>query len=161
MSHKEMPVAFCIVRARGVALVSAIFLMVVLAALGAFMLSFTTVQQSTSALDVEGTRAYWAAKSGVDRGLYQVMRTNAWCNCATGACAGTAAVGAATDAIAVGNFTVSIACTCVPVCEAGVDMQIARITANACNEPSAGACPNNNPASAMYVNRAVTGTAQR
>lgn len=49
----------------GFAIVSAIFLLVVLAALGAFMLTFSNTQQLTSAQDVQGSRAYWAAKGGV------------------------------------------------------------------------------------------------
>ena len=44
---------------------AAIFLLVVLAALGAFMLTFSNTQQMTSAQDVQGSRAYWAAKAGI------------------------------------------------------------------------------------------------
>lgn len=49
----------------GFALVSAIFLLVILAALGAFMLTFSNTQHLTSAQDIQGSRAYWAAKAGV------------------------------------------------------------------------------------------------
>lgn len=49
----------------GFAIVSAIFLLVVLAALGAFMLTLSTTQQLTSAQDIEGSRVYWAAKAGI------------------------------------------------------------------------------------------------
>lgn len=49
----------------GFAIVSAIFLLVVLAALGAFMLTLSTTQQLTSAQDLQGSRAYWAAKAGI------------------------------------------------------------------------------------------------
>ena len=51
----------------GFAIVSAIFLLVVLAALGAFMLTFSTVQHATSAQDIQGSRAYWAARAGLQR----------------------------------------------------------------------------------------------
>ncbi len=50
---------------RGFAIVSAIFLLVALAALGAFMVSFSNTQHLTSAQDVQGSRAYWAAKGGI------------------------------------------------------------------------------------------------
>jgi MSHA biogenesis protein MshP len=50
---------------RGFAIVSAIFLLVVLAALGAFMLTLSSSQQLTSAQDLQGTRTYWAAKAGI------------------------------------------------------------------------------------------------
>lgn len=49
----------------GFAIVSAIFLLVALAALGAFMISFSNTQHLTSAQDVQGSRAYWAAKGGI------------------------------------------------------------------------------------------------
>lgn len=51
---------------QGFSLVSAIFLLVVLAALGAFMLSFSNTQHLTSAQDVQGSRAYWAARAGLE-----------------------------------------------------------------------------------------------
>lgn len=57
----------------GFALVSAIFLLVVLAALGAFMVTLSTVQHITSAQDVQGSRAYQAARAGIEWGVYQVM----------------------------------------------------------------------------------------
>ena len=51
--------------------------LVVLAALGAFMVSFFTVQQTTSAQDLLGSRAYQAARAGVGWGVYQVTQGNA------------------------------------------------------------------------------------
>ena len=53
------------VRQSGFAIVSAIFLLVALAALGAFMVTFSNTQHLTSAQDIQGSRAYWAAKGGV------------------------------------------------------------------------------------------------
>ena len=57
---------------RGFAAIAAIFLLVVLAALGSFMLSFSNTQQLTSAQDVLGTRAYWAARAGLEWGIGNV-----------------------------------------------------------------------------------------
>lgn len=57
----------------GFALVSAIFLLLLMAALGAFMVTFTSTQHATSTLDMESSRAYWAARAGLDWGLYQVL----------------------------------------------------------------------------------------
>lgn len=59
---------------RGFSLVSAIFLLVVLSALGAFMLTFSTVQHTSSAQDMQGGRAYQAARAGIEWGLYQVLQ---------------------------------------------------------------------------------------
>lgn len=55
-------------QARGFAAISAVFLLVVLAGLGAYMLTFSNTQQSSSAQDVLGTRAYWAARAGLGWG---------------------------------------------------------------------------------------------
>lgn len=51
---------------QGFAAVAAIFLVVLLAALGSFMVSFSNTQQVTSAQDVTGSRAYWAARAGLE-----------------------------------------------------------------------------------------------
>ena len=72
---------------RGFAIVAAIFLVVVLAALGAFMLTFSSVQHITSAQDVQGTRAYQAARTGIEWGAYQVLQ-NSSCPAPTSLTAG-------------------------------------------------------------------------
>lgn len=61
----------------GFAIVSAIFLLVALAALGAFMLTFSNTQHLTSAQDVQGSRAYWAAKGGAEWAAGVIIATNA------------------------------------------------------------------------------------
>lgn len=58
---------------RGFAIVSAIFLLVVLAALGAFMVTLSTVQHTSSTQDLQGARAYQAARAGIEWGAYQVL----------------------------------------------------------------------------------------
>jgi MSHA biogenesis protein MshP len=144
-------------RESGVAIMAAIFLLVTLSALGAFMLNFTNVQQSSSALDIEGTRAYWAAKSGLDWGMYQVYQNAAnTCACANGCTGGGA--GSNTSSITVGNFTATVACTCTSVCEEGASRSIYKYSVNACNQPTGGTCPNGSPTSGNYVNRQVFGT---
>lgn len=57
----------------GFVLPSAIFLLVILAALAAFLVRIATTQSITSAQDVQGARAYQAARAGVEWGLYQVL----------------------------------------------------------------------------------------
>ena len=61
---------------RGFSLITAIFLLVVLASLGAVMMTFFTAQQQSSALDVMGSRAYQAARAGIEWGAYQVLRND-------------------------------------------------------------------------------------
>lgn len=60
----------------GFSLVSAIFLLVVLATLGAFMVTFSTLQQTGSTQDLQGAKAYQAARAGIDWGTYQILRNN-------------------------------------------------------------------------------------
>lgn len=58
---------------RGFLLPAAIFLLVILAALGAYALNITSTQQATSKQDVLGTRAYLAARAGLEWGMFQVL----------------------------------------------------------------------------------------
>ena len=60
-------------RFAGFVLPSAIFLLVILAALAAFLVNISTTQNMTSAQDIQGARAYHAARAGVEWGLYQVL----------------------------------------------------------------------------------------
>ena len=62
---------------RGFSLVSAIFLLVVIAALGTFAVTLSTTQQQSSALDVMGARAYQAAQAGIEWGAFQVLPNSA------------------------------------------------------------------------------------
>jgi MSHA biogenesis protein MshP len=64
---------------RGFAAIAAIFLVVILAALGGFMLTFSNSQQLTSAQDVQGTRAYWAARAGLEWAVVALPATPALC----------------------------------------------------------------------------------
>lgn len=61
-------------RQRGIGLVTAIFLLVVLALLGAFIVTITSVQQATPALGVQGGRAYHAARSGIEWAIYRALQ---------------------------------------------------------------------------------------
>lgn len=61
-------------RQRGFSVVSAIFILVVLTAMGAAMLTFSNVQQTTATQDLQGSRAYQAARAGMEWGIYKVLR---------------------------------------------------------------------------------------
>lgn len=61
-------------RARGFALVLALFLIVSLAAIGAYLLSVSNVQVETGIMDEQGARAYQAARAGLDWQAYRVLR---------------------------------------------------------------------------------------
>lgn len=57
---------------RGFSLVSAIFLLVVLAVLGGAMVTFSTTQNQTQAMDAMGSRAYEAANAGIEWAAYNI-----------------------------------------------------------------------------------------
>lgn len=60
-------------RARGFSLVPALFLLIVLAALGAVAVRLTAVQQQTNVLAIQGARAYAAARAGVEAAIYDAL----------------------------------------------------------------------------------------
>ncbi|BBI98650.1 hypothetical protein FGKAn22_03430 [Ferrigenium kumadai] len=59
-------------RQKGFSLVSAIFLLVVIAALGTFAVTLSVTQNQSQAMDVMGARAYQAALAGVEWAAYNV-----------------------------------------------------------------------------------------
>jgi MSHA biogenesis protein MshP len=63
----------------GFAAIAAIFLVVVLAALGGFMLTFSNTQHITSAQDIQGSRAYWAARAGLEWAIVAIPAKPALC----------------------------------------------------------------------------------
>lgn len=60
-------------RQRGFSLVPALFLLIVLAALGAVAVRLTAVSQQTTVLAIQGARAYAAARAGVEASIYNAL----------------------------------------------------------------------------------------
>lgn len=119
-------------RAGGFSIVSAIFLLVVLAALGAMIVTFSTVQHATAAQDVQSARAYQAARAGIEWGLYQVLRP------ATPGCAGSTTFSPSDLPAAerldgeLAPFTVTVTCAASdPIVENGVTTAIYAIESTA------------------------------
>jgi MSHA biogenesis protein MshP len=63
-------------RQAGFTLITAIFLLVVVATLSVYMLNLRTVQQQTLVFGVQGARAMQAARTGIEWGLYQSLTAN-------------------------------------------------------------------------------------
>ena len=143
-------------RQRGVSIVTAIFLLVVLAMLGAFMLSVTSLQQASSQLDVQGARAYHAARAGVEWGAWQVLDPN---NDIGTAALPTCPASPTHLALAgsLSPFTVTVTCSATSTTEANRNVGAYFIVATACNQPSGGSCPNATP-SGGYVERQMQAT---
>ena len=123
----------------GFAVVSAIFLLVILAALGAFMVTISSVQHTTSATDIEGSRGYWAAQAGLEWGLYQVLDpTNATvvapANAAWPNLPGCFSPNPTTLPALAGSlvgFTISVSCAVSTHTEAGKSVAVYQLTSRA------------------------------
>ena len=151
----------------GIALASAIFLIVVLAALGAIVVTVSGLQHTSSARDVMGSKAYQAARAGIEWGAFKVLQQAA--PLGTGVCppaAGTPPsttipMPAGTDLT---GLTVNVTCARTTADEgtrttAGLNpLEFYLIIATACNQP---ACPNTTNPGPAYVERQLQATIAR
>lgn len=132
----------------GFSLISAIFLLVVLASLGVVMVRFSNVQHMTSAQDVEGARVYRLVQGGVDYGVYQVLQNG-------GACP------ASVNLSFSGGYAATVNCALEgPYAEPGGSVSVYTITSTACNQPASGGCPGV-PNGLSYVERRVSAVLTR
>jgi MSHA biogenesis protein MshP len=138
--HSERQSRVAYQYARGFSIVSAIFLVVVLAGLGAAIVRITASQSTGSALDVQGARAYQAARAGIEWGLYKQLRDDT--------CTATP-VSFQLPGGTLQSFTVTVRCletaydSTTGSSGIAVDPKINsyQVTATACNIPAAGNCP--------------------
>ncbi len=121
---------------RGFAAIAAVFLLVVLAALGAFMLTFSNTQQLNSAQDVQGSRAYWAARGGLEWGLASVI--------------GASACPASPTTLTLDGFAVNVSCLSQVYAEGGANRTIYRLAATASQGGGVGMM--------NYIERSVSAT---
>lgn len=154
---------------RGFAMVTAVFILVVLAALGAFILTVSSTQQAGSALDIQGARAYQAARAGIEWGVFQVTRNAGyadpgnvdptrvlhnpspavlpagfWCASLNPAAPTTASFSMPAGATALAGFAVTVQCYATRGAsnDANAGPWIFVIEATACSPAAAGpACP--------------------
>ena len=126
-------------RAKGFALILALFLIVSLAAIGAYLLTVSNVQVESGIMDEQSARAYQAARGGLEWGAYQVLQaSNCW--------AGTTTMAYPAD---LATFSASVTCTAFPPeTEGGAPVATFRITSTGCNDA---ACPG--AAAPGYVER--------
>ena len=95
---------------RGFALVSAIFLIVALAALGVYMARIASIQHTNALQDLQGSAAYQAARSGAEWGAYQITQERA-VNAGTGKFAENCRAGVAVVGLPVlSGFSVAVSC---------------------------------------------------
>lgn len=140
----------------GVALVTAIFLLVVLAGLAVAAVSLSSSQQDAAAKDEMGTRAYLAAKAGMEWALFTALQGGAGTPEANLNCLTPIPTSFAMPPGTLSAFSVTIRCT-QPVRGYGDNSANDptaghfRITVTACNQPP---CPANNPGP-DYVQRQI------
>jgi MSHA biogenesis protein MshP len=119
-AYSLQPTAPLASRARGFSLVAALFLIVVVAALGAFAVRIGASQQQTVNLSLLSARALAAANSGIEFGAYQALNAS---SCV-------AATLTLTEAGANG-FSVAVTCSASAHAESGGTVNIYRIDATA------------------------------
>ncbi len=91
------------IKQAGFTLVTALFLLVVVALLGVYMMNFSAVQHTTLAYGLQGARAMQAAHAGLEWGIYHVITDS---SCVTD----TAFITNSGD-VQLDNFNIVVACT--------------------------------------------------
>ena len=132
----------------GFAMIMAIFIVVVLAMLGGFIVNVSSTQHAGAALDIMGSQANLAARAGIEYGLSRAK---------AGTCATTGNASFSVD-----NMTVAVTCSSIATDEAGITTRIYTITALACNVPTTGTpptCPGD-VANPNYVERSQSALAE-
>lgn len=139
-------------RSRGFLIIAGVFLLVILAGLVAYLTTVSSASQAASAADLNSARAYQAARAGTEWGVYELLRPpggstfKSVCDSS-----GTASFNL-TFGSTLSSYTATVTCTRVALTE-GAAVNAYRLVSNACNVPSAGACPNNSSVSSTYVER--------
>nr|WP_316639399.1 agglutinin biogenesis protein MshP [uncultured Roseateles sp.] len=139
-----------IVRETGFTLVSVVFILVVLAVLGAAMARMSMRQHLGSAAELGTARAYQAAYAGLEWASVQVLRSAAAPACFAG------------TQITLGDFVVSVSCTRTQGSDGASTLNFYQLIANACNAPSASGCPNTATSpQTTYLERQLSRTVAR
>jgi MSHA biogenesis protein MshP len=140
---------------RGIGMVAAIVVLVILSVLAAAVTRLTWAQQTSSAQDLMGARAFQAAHAGTEWGMYQALRAGGAWNGAS--CAGSQTL----DLTGTLGFKVTVTCSTQATAynegqdasHKNVAVRLYTIDAVACNGKAA-ACPDNANSGGMnYVER--------
>lgn len=116
---------------QGITLISAIFLLLLMSVLAAAMVRFVSGSHRSMAADIEGSRAYQAARAGIEWGLYQLDPNDQQSTVTAISCPATNPA----SLTAIPGFTVSVACEVFPASgsysESSRSIRIFRLTATA------------------------------
>jgi len=143
---------------RGFVLMAALFLIVTFAAIGAYLVTIANVEAESATRDEQGTRAYLAARAGIDWAAYQIMQraavppalaTDFGPTCvSTNAANATLTLGALGGPASGESFRAVVSCARSTEVETGVTIEIFVITSTGCNRSACGAAGD-----ATYVER--------
>ncbi len=133
---------------KGFALPSAIFLLVILSLLSVALFAINGYNQKSIIYDVSDTKAYFAAKAGLEYGSYIAVKT--------GTCSSTAQTVDLSTSYFLG-FKATYSCIQTTSDEAGVNQTYYTITSVGCNT-SATSCPEGTgrPSNEDYVEKSMT-----
>jgi MSHA biogenesis protein MshP len=145
---------------KGFGMFAAIAILVILAVLGAFVVSVTGLRSQSTAVDVLGSRALLAARAGIEWSMYLIQNPENTNPAVAPFTTPYSCPGLGTNLNfggALSDFTVTVQpCTTTTATEAGNTVRIYQIVVVACNFPAGGACPNNASTSPSYVERQIT-----
>lgn len=137
-------------------MVSALFILVVLAVLGAALANISMRQQLGSAAEIQAARARQGARAGLEWAAFQVLRNPA-APAAAPACFGATSF----TVTGVSGFTVTVRCTRTDATDGALALAFYQLIANACNSPSSGACPNTSTPATTYAESQLSWTVAR
>lgn len=145
-------------RPYGFAVITAIFILVVLATLGAFILNIFSNQQIGSAIDVQGVRAHQAARAGIEWGIYRVQISGGYdfghgTTSPDPRSCGDFPASLSPTAPTLSTFTVTVTCNKIGDASGGPNVYL--LVSTACNQPASGDCPNTTNPGAYYVERRI------
>lgn len=93
-------------RQQGFGIIAALFILVVLATLAGYLVNISGSMHSASSMTQLSTRAYYAARSGLEWGIYQAISTNPVGKASS--CVGSSAFPVPSGGI---SFTTTVSCT--------------------------------------------------
>ena len=133
-------------------MMSMLFILVALAAMGVALASLSQRQQLGSAGELAAAKAYQAALAGLEWGSFQVLP-----GAARPACFADKSF---TLPDQLSDFTVTVRCVRNPaagtVSDGDATLAFYELTATACNIPSAGACVSGSSSQATYAERQLS-----
>ena len=139
-----------------------IFILVVLAVLGAAVARLSVRQHLGSASELAAASAYQSAYAGLEWASFELLR-NPPPPAAAPACFATTTISLAASGLR--DFVVTISCVRTPpsgtLSDGATTLAFYQVLATACNAPLGGACPNTGSVQPTYVERQLSRTLVR